>query len=234
MPPVILPYTYILHDWRVEKRTHLEKVSVGSPPMTRHHVTVVVLVITNPAPVDLSFHIALFDEDGNEQIRPPRPRPGGILAPDAGFPMSGRIGPRNQIRLLLDNALDSTLSLPEIYVSGWARVATSHPAAIHAHIQSDSGMGEVLPITLLEPVISTSPTTGNPTPPPPRSAPPPPPFVLEELPRMLSPKELMVGAAGRFLTGRLPVQDTANAVIPPRSGWLRWVLRLFGRESSAR
>jgi len=177
MPPVILPYTYILPDWleitNIQPRPEdppifLLPFVVRSEPQSRREDAI--LVVTNHTTQDLYIRVSLFDMDGNEMRRGPLAGVGaGNLFPDFGFPLSATVRPLNQVRLVMDPIGSGN----QRFKFGWGRIHTSFPVALSAYVWNVLPHGtelRTIPVVPAESLVPGNSGSGpaHPEPPPAR------------------------------------------------------------------
>lgn len=186
MPPVILPYTYILPEWREvvyipprpeDPPIFLTPFVVRDYPVSRREDAI--LVVTNHTTQDLYIRITLFDLDGNEMHRAKLSGVGGgNLFPDFGFPLTATVRPLNQVRLVMDPIGSGS----ERFKFGWGRIHTSFPVALTVYVWNVLPKGiemRTIPVVPLESLVpdNVGIRSANPEPPPARPGtvgPPPP------------------------------------------------------------
>lgn len=176
MPPVILPYTYILPEWReVIYTPPPQDPVIPTIPLVHSYPTSrredVILVVTNHTTQDLYLRVSLFDMDGNEMRRGPLAGVGaGNLFPDFGFPLSATVRPLNQVRLVMDPIGSGN----QRFKFGWGRVHTSFPVALSAYVWNVMPHGmelRTIPLVPLESLSTDNLGAGSTRPEPPPARP---------------------------------------------------------------
>lgn len=209
MAAVVLAHIYYLGDWTMSRNTVLERVLLSDAGTVRTYTRTVVMTLTNPSPVDVSFRIEVFAANGVELTRPPGPGGSGQFDADFGFPASATLGPRAQVRVLLETTKTTT----DFAAFGWSRIYASLPLLVSARSLSNYlGYDDYIPIVSSDDLSPLTPQgVGDGTPPPPRAGDVAP-FTLLEAPPLVKPELYAPGSDATPGSDRLQRDLLADAL----------------------